>query len=489
MAEFTPSKKTAQDFNDGVEYVDGQGNETGDAVQAETINNLVESALYSQQQAENAANTASSAVDTSNNALTVANGFDGQIKAANSTANFANITSQEAKDIAEEAKEIANDAQKGVGTKVSVDGEVVATFDADTKADSSEVLKNFYTLGVYDTYVSNGDGTGTITRKTGYIFTGEIATSLSMENESIKGYKISSSTLGLFTAVDSLDISCKNNRNLKSVTAIQQWYGELNSIAVHADGIRVVTDGKDGTDSFIVQYLLPDSQQYTEQVIENQPIHTFDGVLESWLRDEWEKGLNLFDVNNPYNTFPDSTQVQYYIPVKGNTVYTISWEDSSPNKNIHLRVQASKNHSYDDVLVDVYNQSIERFIVPENANAVYVILYDERYQKNVMLTEGGIAYQYKNYFGSIIRQKEQVLSKRKVKYGLYNGGGTEMRITINHGLGVIPSSILVQNNMPLGMMTRVTSVTSTKFEVYFYNSDGSGDNSRTKYFYWLAVAN
>ena len=48
MAQFTPSQKTAQDFNGGVEYVDGTDDIEGDAVQAETVNNLIESQLFTQ---------------------------------------------------------------------------------------------------------------------------------------------------------------------------------------------------------------------------------------------------------------------------------------------------------------------------------------------------------------------------------------------------------------------------------------------------------
>lgn len=48
MAEFTPSKKTAQDFNNGIEYVDGTGEIEGDAVHAESINNVIEGLLYTQ---------------------------------------------------------------------------------------------------------------------------------------------------------------------------------------------------------------------------------------------------------------------------------------------------------------------------------------------------------------------------------------------------------------------------------------------------------
>lgn len=57
MANFIPSKKEASDFNSGVQYING------DMVQAVTINNLVESALYSQQTADTAKATAQDALD------------------------------------------------------------------------------------------------------------------------------------------------------------------------------------------------------------------------------------------------------------------------------------------------------------------------------------------------------------------------------------------------------------------------------------------
>lgn len=65
MSDFTPSKKTAQDFNNGVQYVGYNPNtqELGDYVEAETINNLIESQLYSQEEAEIAKQTAQDAKD------------------------------------------------------------------------------------------------------------------------------------------------------------------------------------------------------------------------------------------------------------------------------------------------------------------------------------------------------------------------------------------------------------------------------------------
>lgn len=82
MANFIPSKKEAKDFNNGTQYVNG------DALQSETINNLVESALYSQQTAEGAVS-------------------------------FVNTGIQEAKNIAEGAVTVANEAKEKVESAIS----------------------------------------------------------------------------------------------------------------------------------------------------------------------------------------------------------------------------------------------------------------------------------------------------------------------------------------------------------------------------------
>lgn len=69
MANFTPSKKTAQDFNGGVKYVgyNPQTGALGDTIYIETTNDLVESALYSQQEAESAVTTANNALSKTEN--------------------------------------------------------------------------------------------------------------------------------------------------------------------------------------------------------------------------------------------------------------------------------------------------------------------------------------------------------------------------------------------------------------------------------------
>lgn len=56
MSKFTPSKKTAQDFNNGIKYEDGYDDNTGDVVHAESINNVIESQLWTQGLGANAPN-------------------------------------------------------------------------------------------------------------------------------------------------------------------------------------------------------------------------------------------------------------------------------------------------------------------------------------------------------------------------------------------------------------------------------------------------
>lgn len=51
MANFIPSKKIASEFNNGTQYLDG------DAVQAKTVNDVIESQLWTQALATNAPDT------------------------------------------------------------------------------------------------------------------------------------------------------------------------------------------------------------------------------------------------------------------------------------------------------------------------------------------------------------------------------------------------------------------------------------------------
>lgn len=230
MANFISSKKESSDFNNGVQYVNG------DIVQAETINNLVESALYSQEKAELSQTIADSALTVSEKALS-------------------------------KIEQIIDD-----------------------KTLLPKVEKNMYNLGAYDIVVSNGDGTATVTRKTGYKkFDGS-------EEWFTDGYK--------YGYRMSLTDGTPTNHAFASIKTIQDgsvaynYEGSNEVIFAPSTGkcsfyfyLDSVGNSKENAKAWLaehpvyVQYELPVEQQYTENVIENQPIHTFNQEQEEKLRE------------------------------------------------------------------------------------------------------------------------------------------------------------------------------------------------------------
>lgn len=98
MAEFKPEKKLLSDFNNGVKYVDYDplNNITGDGVQAETVNNLVESVLYSQSRAETAVATSRSAQTVADEALSkIDQAISKGVTSVNGKAGDVTITAEE----------------------------------------------------------------------------------------------------------------------------------------------------------------------------------------------------------------------------------------------------------------------------------------------------------------------------------------------------------------------------------------------------------
>lgn len=346
MAEFTPSKKTAQDFNNGIEYVDGQGNETGDTVQAETINNLIESQLWAQQKAENAENVALGALSEVENVL-------------------------------------------------------------EDKTLLPVVKKNLYALGAYDTVTSNGNGRATIARKTGYIFSSDISSIyVSFKYYAHIVFKRAVYYNNQFSLISNLYPTAKNS-NFDGTDRGIYFYDNLRVVikAVNPNEEKTEQEWNDylKSNNFCIQYEL--ATAYTEEVIENQPIHTLDQSGEEWIRNEWGKGLNLFDENSPYElggwdgntgeptTPSDPTYRRYpnYISVKSNAVYT-----QNPIARVYF---------YDGNYKWLSSTVESTFTVPNNANYLRVAGGGAIFE-SYMLNEGSHPYPYESYYGGIVRESE-----------------------------------------------------------------------------------
>lgn len=161
------------------------------------------------------------------------------------------------------------------------------------------VNKSIYNLGAYDTYISNGDGTATITRKTGYI----------RLDGSENGWSYDLLNRGIY--IDNLADNSANNNSPKSNYKIgssdttpfivfQPPYTTGQGINQSRINVYNVSDNLEDGLYYLSKYPLYIQYElaisYTETVIDNQPFATFDQNGEQWLRSEWAKTVNL----NPY---------------------------------------------------------------------------------------------------------------------------------------------------------------------------------------------
>lgn len=183
--------------------------------------------------------------------------------------------------------------------------------------------KNYYNLGAYDTYVSNGNGTGTVARKTQY--------------------------------------------------------------------------NDDGTQS-----LLPVQYQYTEQVIENQPIRPANQEEENYGHEEFLKGKNLLAYNKEISlTAGTNVFLGIQLPVKANEVYTISAKNIPEWVNAEIYTDTVGAYvSCKEPVTFSFSQVCEFRVGndPLTQNAIFT--------PQIMLTKGAIPYSYEPYSGGIVREKD-----------------------------------------------------------------------------------
>lgn len=165
---------------------------------------------------------------------------------------------------------------------------------AKLNATSEGYRKNLYNLGLYDTVVSNGDGTATITRKTGYK-----KITLDDVNSTWNGTSgVSTMRWGYVNGPTLVENSYGANYPTKfgdpswiSTTACLSAGNNRPRIYAPVEDYPTPKDFIVANPDIVIQYELP--EPYNETVIENQPIHTLNQAGEEWLRDEWEKGLNF----------------------------------------------------------------------------------------------------------------------------------------------------------------------------------------------------
>lgn len=274
--------------------------------------------------------------------------------------------------------------------------------------------KSYYNLGAYDTYVDNGDGTVTVTRKTGYykIDGNFIANHIWYEYPNLISVKIPNVEYDTDLVASIIAVSdVWNNGNPQYDYAIE----DNTSLEYGNVGVRVVVKNATSMQEFrnyvsqhpiSVEYELQTSEQYTEKLIAETPINTLDAHMSDIVRDELEKGLNLF--NGSRSLADWGLRVGY--------TYTI-YEAGNPGNSVKISVKWGSNDDSDEVMKDINNNPVDvtathTFVY--NTNQEWSIFIDPAINEGnenladyqIMCCAGSHAYPYQPYNGAIVHEKQ-----------------------------------------------------------------------------------
>ena len=281
--------------------------------------------------------------------------------------------------------------------------------------------KSLYNLGAYDTYVDNGDGTVTVTRKTRYISTKELC--------GITWHLNNNNAYPVFYTDGSSSYSISNSvSNSDTISFTQNVWGRENSFCTrcYQDGsVRVDISlsaneagwsVKDllswiGQNNLYIQAEIAPSEQRPETLIAETPINTLDVNGEQFVRDEWEKGLNLFNkdavtkgvcfINPPTEEADDAYFVSDFIPVERNKRYTGYFYDKTLNGKFGI-CYFDNSKQYISAELDNFN---DIYTITTPNDCIYVKISGAVANiDNVFLYEGDHAYPYQPYNGAIVHE-------------------------------------------------------------------------------------
>lgn len=286
--------------------------------------------------------------------------------------------------------------------------------------------KSLYNLGAYDSYVDNGDGTVTVTRKTGYvIFNGDSSDGWHNDG-SLHGYRISTNTSEITNAVANIRVIADSNAaysHNQSSGAIFTTNGGTEgkiSIYLYDSSITDLNTAKAWLSANPVFVEYETSTSYTETLPANVPINTLDAHMSDIVREEVEKTLNLADESGTY-TIQSGTEhwKQWTIAstpnfhLENGKTYTVSI-GNVPDGLIaqfypgYYLIHNGRKYTF------VYDSSILQYIRVGVANTP--IDSDVNVTPQIMIVEGSNAYPYQPYNGAIVHDKQLNEALEDLKY-------------------------------------------------------------------------
>lgn len=363
-----------------------------------------------------------------------------------------------------------NKANKSdVYTKSETDG--LLNDKANKTETDNKINKPLYNLGAYDTISGN-----VITRQTGYL------TINAEDITSGTGSSVNSSNAYAYTIYKDINVINESadtvigiSSNGYSVKIFDKNWTRATEIGISKiEKTITIAFATEQTQAQIqamcpiyIQYKL--ATPYTEEIIEGQPLITLDQQGSQWLRDEWEKGLNLLDYNSRIvnKAINSSGQIidysgAYYIKVslKPNTTYNASGCTDSTSGSVCLFT------SDGTFIRKIENKNLDskgNFITDSNVS--YVLCDNLADRTQPMLVEGDHPYPYQPYNGEIVHDKDIAdLYKQEYNLGYYdtmveNADGT---YTITRQTGYLVLD---------GVENKLSEKSSSTHNGLFYNHD------------------
>lgn len=269
-------------------------------------------------------------------------------------------------------------------------GNVDNTSDMDkpiSTAQQQGLNKPLYNLGAFDTISGN-----VITRQTGYGKFEDLNWVLTNVGEHYFWICLDLQNT-IFKPSDNYTPSNNfivTNQNINYVGGYQ--VSTTGDLGIDTSG-AISYDNGSSTEkpSGILQYKLATS--YTEEIIEGQPLITLDSQGSQWLREEWEKGLNLSPIASGNTNFLIDKELQA-------GTYTISFNYSFEGSGNYFGVNIVDNST--DTAIKTFStetnkgRGYSRFNLT-TATKIYINCWQIGTITNIMLNKGDHAYPYTPY--------------------------------------------------------------------------------------------
>ena len=291
-----------------------------------------------------------------------------------------------------------------------------------TEQKSKNIDNALYNIGAYDTISGN-----TITRQSWSVnlskFILENASNLTFR-ASAGGYELGNdSGIGAFNGAllgtNNLLTATSNNSNFDFVDdsgvyanqlgykICNTWLSLPNTYTTKDSYIQYFSQNE-----IIVEYKLATS--YTEDIIENEPILNLDSNGCKYVRQEWEKGLNLFDISSfDRTTFSTSgnTSADFRIELWNSTKTTLEYyfDPNTLTKELNggtywLKIGINGNAADDKIwgnkplVISSGTYRLSYSLSTNQPNSMVVSW--------IMLNSGTHPYPYQEYNGAIVREKD-----------------------------------------------------------------------------------